>query len=189
MGHFRSSLTPGTRPYLPYHAIPATSCLTHHPAAYLLHCASPNMPYPTHQVVPHSPHLTMEDKTPVLLCHCFLSPPSTTERIYLNKITFKANRHTSPGWQEKEGSNLFSHAVQTLGQRVLSQTQPLPQLSDKHGFPLDLLFKNQPKIWMQPLHFNRLMGPWAGGWCFPSALSVPAAKRRAPHVGSARASM
>lgn len=107
MGHFRSSLTPGTRPYLPYHAIPATSCLTHHPAAYLLHCASPNMPYPTHQVVPHSPHLIMEDKTPILLCHCFLSPPSTTERIYLNKNHLQSKQAYISWMTRKRGQQSF----------------------------------------------------------------------------------
>lgn len=130
-----------TRPYLPYHAISATSSSTHHPAAYPLHCASPNVPCPTHTVVPHSPWRTKHQLFSATAS--FLHSPSATEGVYLNKIIFKEKRHTSPGWQEKEGcgpSNLFTHAVQTLGQRVLSQNQLRPQPSDKHGFPLDLLF-------------------------------------------------
>lgn len=79
-----------TRPYLPYHAISATSSSTHHPAAYPLHCASPNVPCPTHTVVPHLPWRTKHQLFSATVS--FLHSPSSTEGVYLNKIIFKEKK-------------------------------------------------------------------------------------------------
>lgn len=97
--HLRSSLTPGPICHIMlYHP---TLNSTHHPAAYPPHCASPNMPCPTHEIVPHWPQRTKHQ--PFSGNVSFLYTPFSTEGIYLNKIIFKEKRHTSPGWQEEEG--------------------------------------------------------------------------------------